>query len=461
MVREDRSPGQRFPGLLTVCVVALLLAATAAGPSAAAPRVFVSGASKDTNTILAGESVNVTATVKNTGDSGGAIDVRYEANGTERATERVAVDAGSSVERTQALTFDTPGRYSLTAESPEKSAGTVTVKRAIADTTREDPDSRQLRVRGGAVPTTEPYDIEMPGPTNRTFAVQTWTVDASQSTFTQDVTEYTDPNASGLPVPADDAASVFSVVTVGSTDGVQPSSMQFVLNRSNLRSAGIDASEVRVYHRVNGSWQAAETSVVEEQTDRVVYEADTAGASAYAIGKIEPAFTITRTSVVSERAPDGQRVVVEGTVRNDGGIEGTYDAQMAVEDEVVNETSVTIPANSERTVALSTVVTTPGRFQVGFNDASAGVIQVTEQQVETEEDGGAEPTADGGETEPAAETEPAVGGDGGGLGPLPATIMGISTVLVIGGLVGALLLFGIVIALLRRGGSRNDSGFEL
>jgi hypothetical protein len=39
--------------------------------------------------------------------------------------------------------------------------------------------------------------------------------------------------------------------------------------------------------------------------------------------------------------------------------------------------------------------------------------------------------------------------------------MGISTVLVIGGLLGALLLFGLVIALLRRGGSRNDSGFEL
>jgi hypothetical protein len=39
--------------------------------------------------------------------------------------------------------------------------------------------------------------------------------------------------------------------------------------------------------------------------------------------------------------------------------------------------------------------------------------------------------------------------------------MGISTVLVVGGLLGALFLFGVVIALLRRAGSRNDSGFEL
>lgn len=461
MVREDRSPEQYLSGLLTVCVVALLLAATAAGPTAAAPRLFVSGATKDANTILAGESVNVTATVKNTGDSGGAIDVRYEANGTTRATERVAVEAGSSVKRTRQLTFDTPGRYSLTVESPEKSAGTVTVKRAIAETTREDPGSRQIRVRGGAVPTTEPYDIAMPGPTNRTFAVQTWTVNASQRTFTQDVTEYADPNASGLPIPSDEDASVFGVVTVGSTEGVQPSSMEFVLNRSNLRSAGIDAAEVRVYHRVNGSWRAAETSVVEERTDRVVYEADTTGASAYAIGKIEPAFTIARTSVVSERVPGGQRVVVEGTVRNSGGIEGTYDAQMFVDGAVVNETSVSIPANTERTVSLATVVTTPGRFRVGLNDANAGVIQVTEQQVQTDDDGGAEPTEAQGGTEPAAGTDPAVDDEDDGIGPLPATVLGINTVLVIGGLVGALLLFGLVIALLRRGGSRNDSGFEL
>jgi len=80
---------------------------------------------------------------------------------------------------------------------------------------------------------------------------------------------------------------------------------------------------------------------------------------------------------------------------------------------------------------------------------------------EPDDDGGAEPGTEPQGTEPAVQTEPAGGGGGNGLGPLPATVMGISTVLVIGGLLGALLLFGLVIALLRRGGSRNDSGFEL
>jgi hypothetical protein len=461
MVREDRSPRQRLPGLLIICAVALLLAATAAGPAVAEPSLFVSGASKDANEILAGESVNVTATVQNTGSSGGAMTVEYVVNGTTRATERVVVDAGSSVKRTRALEFDTPGTYRIKVKSPGKSAGNVSVKPAIVETTRPDSNTRQLRIRAGTVPTNEPYELNVSEPTNQSFAVQSWTVNASQQAFTQDVTEYTDPGVAGIPVPSGDDASVFGVVTAGSSDGVEPSSMQFTVDRATLQSAGITASDVRVYHRVSGSWKAAETSVVSEQPDRVVYEADTRGASAYAIGRIEPSFTVTRTSVVSEQGSDGHRVSVRGTVENAGSAPGTYDAQMLVNGEVVNETSVTVPAETEQTVTLSTVMTAPGTFQIGFNDIEAGEVQVTESQVQTDENGGAEPGTEPAGTEPAVQTEPAVDGDGVGLGPLPATIMGISTVLVIGGLLGAFLLFGIVIALLRRGGSRNDSGFEL
>ena len=461
MVREDRSPRQQLPGVLVVCIVALLLAATAAGPALAEPSLFVSGASKDANTILAGESVNVTATVQNTGDSGGAMTIEYVVNGTTRATERVVVDADSSVERTRALTFDSPGTYRIKVQSPGKSAGRVTVKPAIVETIRTDSTTRQLRIRAGTVPTDEPYEMNVSGPTNRSFAVQSWTVTASQQAFTQDITEFTEPGAADVPVPSGDDASVFGVVTVGSSDGVAPSSMRFALTRETLQSAGIAASDVSLYHRVNGSWRAAETTVVSEQPDRVVYEAETGGASAYAVGRIQPSFTVVRTSVVSEEAPDGHRVSVRGTVENAGSAPGAYDAQMLVDGEVVNRTSVTVPANDDQTVTLSTVVTTTGQFQIGFNEVNAGEVRITESQLRTDENGGAEPETEPPETEPAVQTEPAVDGEDVGLGPLPATIMGISTVLVVGGLLGALFLFGVVIALLRRAGSRNDSGFEL
>lgn len=463
MARETRSPARVVPRLVAVGVVALLLTATVAGPTAAAPRLFVSGATKDASTILAGETVNVTATVKNTGEDGGGMGIEFKVNGTTTATDRVVVDADSSNTSTKPIRLSKPGTYRLTVTSPERSAGRVQVKRAIAEIAREDAGSRAIRVRGGSVPTSSPYTVDMPADTNRSFTVQSWTVDASQRSFTQSVSEYTDPQASGLPIPSDDAAAVFSAVTVGSTDGVQPSSMQFALNRSQLRNAGMDADEVRVYQRVNESWRATETTVVAEQPSRVIYEADTSGSTAFVVGKIGPSFSIARTSVVSEQVPTGQRVVVEGVVRNTGSIEGTYDAQMRIDDEVVNETSARIPANSERTVGLSTVVTTPGRYQVAFNDAGAGVIQVSESQVQTDGNGGAEPTGTATGTDAAA-TEPGIGdGDGdSGAGPLPGTVMGINTLFVVGGLVAALLLFGVIIALLRRaGGGRNNSGFEL
>ncbi|GGK81920.1 hypothetical protein GCM10009067_37710 [Haloarcula sebkhae] len=275
MVREDRSPRQHWSGFLTVCVVALLLAVTAAGPAVAEPSLFVSGASKDTNTVLAGDSVNVTATVQNTGNSGGAMSIEYVVNGTTRATERVVVDAESAVERTRALKFDTPGTYRIKVKSPGNSAGRVKVKPAIVETTRTDSTMRELKIRGGMVPTNEPYVMNVSGPANRAFTLQSWTVNASQEAFTQDVTEYTEPSAADISVPSGDAASVFGVVTVGSSGGVEPSSMQFALNRSTLQQAGIAAQDVRVYHRVNGSWKAAETAVASEQPNRVVYEADT------------------------------------------------------------------------------------------------------------------------------------------------------------------------------------------
>ncbi|EMA07730.1 hypothetical protein C437_09818 [Haloarcula vallismortis ATCC 29715] len=421
----------------------------------------MSDASKDADTILVGESVNITATVANIGSSGGAATIEYRVNRTTRASERVVLDAGSSVERTRAIEFDTPGTYSITVRSgPERSAGNVSVKPAIVETTRPDPNTRQLRIRAGTVSTNDPYELNVSGPTNQSFAVQSWTVNPSQQAFTQDVTEYTDPGAAGIPVPSGDDASVFGVVTASSSDGVEPSSMQFTVDRATLQSAGITASDVRVYHRVNESWEAAETSVVSEQPDHVVYEVDTRGASAYAIGRIEPSFTVTRTSVVSEQASDGHRVSIRGTVKNDGSASGTYDAQMLVDGEVVNETSVTVPPETEQTVTLSTVMTTPGQYQIGFSGIEAGEVRVTESQLQTSGDGGAEPEAEPTGTESAVQTEPAVDGDGG-FGPLPATVMGISTVLILGGLLGALLLFGLVIVILRRGGSRNDSGFEL
>lgn len=460
MVRENRSPKRLLAGLVTLCVVALLVVATAAGPTAAAPRLFVSDASKDATTILVGESVNVTATVKNTGDDGGAIDIKFKANGTTKATERVVVDADSQKKVTRALTFDEPGTYRISVHNPDRSAGRVRVKRAIASVVSEDAGSRAIEIRAGAVPTTEPYTVGMPAATDRSFAVESWTVDAANATFTQRVTEYTDTDALGVSLPSDDVATVFGVVAVGSTGGVEPASMRLALNRSTLRTAGLDATDVRIYHRENGTWVASETSVVDERPGRVVYEASANGSSTFALGRMEPSFSVTRTSVVSTDRGDTQRIVLEGAVRNSGAVAGSYDAQLRLNDAVVNETSITVPAGSERTIRLSTVVDTPGEYKVSLNDQSAGTLRIDPSDVAT-------PTEGETVTEPTEATETATTDgsepvDDDGFGALPETVLGINTVFVVGGVAVALLVFGGIIAVLRRGGGgRGSSDFEL
>lgn len=101
------------------------------------------------------------------------------------------------------------------------------------------------------------------------------------------------------------------------------------------------------------------------------------------------------------------------------------------------------PAETEQIVT-----DTAGQYQIGFSDADADEVWIPESQLRTGEDGGVES-----ETEPTVKTDPTV--DGAGLGPLPAPIIGINTVLIIDSFLGALLLFCVAVALFRRGGSRN------
>ncbi|MFC7250280.1 CARDB domain-containing protein [Halomicroarcula sp. GCM10025324] len=457
MQRQNWSPGDVKTVALRFGVVALLVVGAAIGTAAAAPSLAVTGGQLESSEALVGDDFNITVRIVNVGSDGGGMTVDLRRNGTKIASERVVVPGDSETRLVKSVVFENPGTYRITAGNEE--IGIVRVKRATARVTNETEASRSIAIRTGGVSTTEPHEIDVPAAENRSFAIERWTVEASEDRFGQQVTEYTSPSASSVTVPDDEGSSVFGVVTVGPRAGVEAVTMRFAVNRSALRSAGIEAEALSVYSQTGSTWTPAQTTIVEERTDAVVFEARTTEFETLAIGSIQPVFDIEETGLRAVETADGQRLVVEATVRNSGSVAGDYEAAMTVNGEQRNSSVTRIPAGEERTVSLTHEVTSAGDYQVGINGQGVGSVVVTEGQVGTEAPG---------DTETGTETAPpADGGDAGEsdesiLPPgVPQTVLGIDTLLVAGGVAVALLVFFGLLAFMRGGSGKSGSDFEL
>jgi len=438
---------------VTLCVVALLLAGAAVGTVAADPRLFVSGGSVESNTAIVGDDVDITVRVSNTGSDGGAIDVPIKRNGGTLSTPRVQVDADSEKRVTETVTFEEPGNYTITAGKNDRRIGTIRVSRTAASVANEQADSRTISVRGGSVPTGEPYAVDLPAATNRSFALERWTAQTAASSYEQQIVEYSTPSAAPVTLPAGDAATVASVVTVDSTAEIERATMRFSLNRSRLRALDLERSQVTMYHRNGSRWEPLETSVVETRTDRVVYEATATSFSTYAVGSIESDISVQSTAIQASASENGQRLSLNAVLNNTGEVDGEYDLALSVNGEEVNTTTATVPAGETRTVMLSHEVGAAGTYEMALNGNSAGSLDISDEEIDSV------PEENNGESDDGG----LLADDGPVLGPLPATILGFDTLYLGGGIGVGLAVFLGILLLLRRGGDSgggNSSGFD-
>lgn len=98
-----------------------------------APALTVTDASVDETEIEPGGSVDVTATVENTGTASGSKTLVVTANGADRTNVTVEADPGTAATETTALRFDEAGTYDVAVDGV--SAGTVTVAAATDEPT--------------------------------------------------------------------------------------------------------------------------------------------------------------------------------------------------------------------------------------------------------------------------------------------------------------------------------------
>jgi PGF-pre-PGF domain-containing protein len=430
---------------VALCLVVLLVGSLFASVATAVPAMGFRSADVSASTVVVGENVTVSGTVVNVGDSGGGYTFEFKKNRTDFASQRVQVPADERRTVTANVSFDRPGTYKITVN--ENLAGYVTVQSARARVVSESDTQRRINIKANGVSASEPTELDIPS-SNRSVALERWSTTTGGSTFQQHLIEYSDRSEVPETLPAENQATILGVVSFDSVEDVQATTMQFGVDSSALENSTLQRDEVTVYQRNGSTWDRLETSVIQDSTDRVVYEATATRGSTYAIGNMNASISIGSTTTQSTTIASGQRVVLNAVIENDGPISGTFDGSMRVNGNVVNETTVTVPAAGETNLRLTYDISDAGTYDFALNEEGAGTIILSERQAAGQQ----------GPTGTAASESAGISVPGF----LPATVFGINSLYLGGGLAIALGAFVAILAVLRRSddGASGSDGFD-
>ena len=196
--------------------------------------------------------------------------------------------------------------------------------------------------------------------------------------------------------------------------------------------------EVALYRYVNNRWR--ELPTVYEGDG--VYVAETPGFSYFAVGGPQSDVAVAEASLGSRETAPGSQTEVAVRLRNDGGAEGTTNVGLRINGEVVDDRTITVPADATRRVTFTPAFPEVGEYDVAVGSTEVGTVEVVEESSDAESSDGEGAT--GGDGEDTS------GGDGGsGSGDTPTEGFGIGLTQVVG-LVSLLLVVGGGFLLLRR-----------
>ncbi|MDS0284197.1 hypothetical protein [Haloarcula onubensis] len=456
MQPSDWSPSHLGTRALALGLVVLLVGSMFASVAAAGSAIALRNADVSATTVTVGENVTVTANAVNVGDSGGGYTFEFKRNGTDYGTTwttfasrrvTLAADEYRSVNAT--VQFDEPGTYGIRVN--DKRAGVVRVQSARTQVDSVSDTQRRVDVRANGVSTSEPTDFEVP-PSNLSVGLERWSTTTGQSAFQQYLTEYTNRSEVPETLPSRADSTLLGVVTFESDDDFDEATMRLAVDSGALSNSTVAREDVTVYQRNGDIWERLETTLVAAEANRTVYEATVTRGTTYAVGRIDPNVSVANTSYGTTASAGGQRLYVDARVRNDAPIAGSYTGELRVNGEVMNRTTITVPASGEARVSLSHTVSEAGTYTLELDRTAVGSVLIAESQVgDTQSPGSSD--ADGTGSPTATATGVGESGDDAGLADaLPATVLGIDTLYVAGGLAIALGAFVAIWLLLRRGG---------
>jgi PGF-pre-PGF domain-containing protein len=413
------------------------------------PDIDVTSANLNTSEITVGDQVNVTATVKNTGEETGKDTVSLYQDDTSVDSRTVTLDA----DETKTISFVRQpadvGTYDFRVGNAY--AGELTVKAKSGgggppggggggsgpppvntDPTQQSDGSVLVDIRNARAGETVGITI----PSEQATRVSGVTFDQVDVELRNDVPHFeltinshaTRPSS----VPTDpDGAAVKGYLQVEKNlitdDDISQATFRFRLDANQL-SEYSSPENVVVYRYHDGSWQALETTVVGEQNGEYTFEAVTPGFSVFVIGEQQPDISVSNAELSDSTINVGDTVDVTAEVTNDGTGQGTYTAELIVDGDVVETEELTVAAGETETVTFSYTPNAAGEYSAAIGDTSAGTLTVLGEDETTTSDDPDDTTT---ESDPDDR-------DGGGMG---ASAIAITVLILLGGLAGGLYYF--------------------
>lgn len=391
--------------------------------------VSVVGASLNATDVELNGAVTVTADVQNVGNASGTYSADLEIDGSVEETTTVTVAAGVTDTITFTHAFPTAGDYDVSVDGV--TAGTVSVEQSGngnddgsggsdggsdndgdsgddgSDPSPPTPSAPEPSISvenasaGVELTITDAHSGEAVSvPVDG--AVETGGVDLTTLAIT--LAESGDFEATiaaheGAPSDAGelpDTAQALGYLDVAHEldDGqIEGATFEFSVSIDELEARDLDATQIVLYHSVDGEWVERETTVVEEREDAVDLRADVPHFSWFAVAGTQPSFDVD-ASLATTELQAGEMATIEATVTNDGSAAGELEVTHSIDGESVNAETVTVDAGDQATVTFDYGFEESGEYVVAVNGATLGTVTVDAAESD-DDDAGADSETDG------------------------------------------------------------------
>jgi len=324
------------------------------------------------------------------------------------------------------------------AVAPPPSGDTVETTSASVEMT-----NGTATLSAGSVGTDEVVEAELPDAMAASNATLEALSVAPSSEILSFGAEVTPMAPSGMPDDVRDhedaeVVSVFSIEpTTFDSGDVESAEIRFETEMSAFSDAE-SPEEVALYRYHNNQWHELPTTY----EGGGVYVAEAPGFSYFAVGGPQSDVTVASASLGAEEVTPESETEVAVRLRNEGDAEGTTNVGLRINGELVDDRTITLPADATRRVTFTPQFPESGEYEVVVGSTEVGTVSVVESTDDAGSGDGSTESAGDGAGSGAA-------GDDGGSGGTPFEGFGIGLTQVVG-LVSLVLVVAGGFLLLRR-----------
>lgn len=424
------------------------------GEATPPPEMAVDPRSINFDEVAVGETATETVTIENEGEGDleiSALELRDDDVFGGPGDDQVSPDDPLTVRPGETHTVDVaftpetdqPRSTSLVIRSNDpvnpNSVVYVTSTNVEATVKVDEQNRMQMNATAEGASPENPAQVEMPDPVeDESYETDSLSVTPTEETDIEvDMTssskelDTTPESEEGLGNGTEQMGNI-SVDANVDNEQIQELEFQTRVDTEQLAEMQSDPGNVSLYRysEENDEWVEKETEVVGQENGETILRTTADGASEWTAAAKTPAFDITETNIDVTATTVGDDVTIQVLVTNTGGTDGSYEAELLLDEEIVDQQERTVPNGGTVGINFERSFEEAGLYTVEVNDIFVGEVNVsaaTEEATVEEADGVQDQEDAGGnaettDEETAAEAEESPDNSGPGFDVVAAVL---------------------------------------